>query len=142
VLMGYFVLMQWPRPKRSVLLTAALLTVAWGVAYGAMRAGFGMRAYYVDVVMLEYNGAGFWRWAPPLLIMLPLLIAAWQRPVAKWPGALRRATLVIPPYLLLHLIIARVEEVRLFLPLLPVLIPLAVLGVTKHGSDDQRPSHD
>ncbi|MGM0493976.1 MAG: hypothetical protein ACQER1_13625 [Armatimonadota bacterium] len=140
VLMGYFVLMEWPRPKRSVLLTAALLTIAWGVAYGAMRAGYGMRAYYVDVVMLEYNVAGFWRWAPPLLIMLPLLVAALKRPIKEWPGPLRRATLAIPPYLLLHLIIARVEEVRLFLPLLPILIPLAVLGVTGRPRGEQTPS--
>ncbi|MGI5817735.1 MAG: hypothetical protein ACOX9R_06500 [Armatimonadota bacterium] len=143
VLMGYYVLMDWHRSKRSVLLIAALLTVAWGATYGGLRLGYGMRAYSVDVVMLEYNLESVWRWAPPLLLLGPLMLAALQREVGDWPGSLRRATLVIPPYLLLHLTIARVEEVRLFLPLLPILIPLAVLGVAQHdaaaGQEDAPP---
>lgn len=136
VLMGYYVLMEWPRPKRAVLLTALLVTVAWAAAYGAVRAAYGMRAYSVDLVMLHYNLAGFWQWALPLLLMAPLAVAALQRPVSAWPGPLRRATLVIPPWMLLHLVVARLEEVRLIIPLLPILIPLAVLGVSRAGTQE------
>lgn len=137
VLMGYYVLMQWPQSKRSVLLTACLLTVAWAAAYGALRLGYGMRSYYVDVVMLGYNLESVVRWAPLLLLLAPPMLAALTREPAKWPGPLRRATLVIPPYLLLHLIVARVEEVRLFLPLLPVLIPLAVLSIAADDATNE-----
>ncbi len=129
VLLGYFVLIQWPRPKRELASEALVVTLAWGAAYGLVRGIYGMRPYSVEVVMLPYNLESAWRWAPPLLLMAPLLIAALQRPIAQWPPALTRATLVIPPYLLLHLVIARLEEVRLFLPLLPVLIVLAVGSV-------------
>lgn len=137
VLAGYYLLMQWPGPRRRVLTTTVLLAVAWGVTYGALRVVYGHRAYSVDVVMLGYNLAGFWHWAPPLLLLGPPALAAFQRPLDRWPGPLRRASLIIPPYLLLHLVVARLEEVRLFVPLLPVLIPLAVLGLTPaHEADE------
>lgn len=137
VLAGYYLLMQWPEARRRVLPTAALLVVAWGITYGALRLAYGSRAYSVDVVMLAYNLAGFWRWATALLLVGTLALAACGRPLRQWPGPLRRASLVIPPYLLLHLVVARLEEVRLFLPLLPILIPLAVLGLTPADDADE-----
>lgn len=142
VLAGYYVLMQWPQPRGRILLTGLLLTLAWGISYGALRLGYGMRAYYVDVVMLGYNIESFLRWAPPLLLLGPLALAALMRHPSRWPGPLRRATLVIPPHLLLHLVVARLEEVRLFIPLLPVLIPLAVLGIANEDAREVSTSED
>jgi hypothetical protein len=41
------------------------------------------------------------------------------------PEMLRRALWLVPPFLVLHYVVAMVNEVRLFLPLAPILIPLA-----------------
>ncbi len=44
---------------------------------------------------------------------------------AGGPAMLRRALWLVPPYVALHYVVARAGEVRLFLPLAPVLIPLS-----------------
>ena len=131
VLAGYYALMEWPRPRREVVPTTLLLVVVWAATYGALRLAYGPREYAADVVMLAYNFGNVWVLLPLLLLLVPLGLTAFQRPSGEWPAVLRRAALVAPPFILLHLVIARVEEVRLLLPLLPVLIPLAVLGISE-----------
>ncbi|MGD9498060.1 MAG: hypothetical protein AB7Y46_17290 [Armatimonadota bacterium] len=64
VLAGYYLLMAWPGPRRTVLLTALLLVVGWAPAYAGLRLAYSPRPYYIDMVMLGPNLHGFGAGAP------------------------------------------------------------------------------
>lgn len=106
------------------LLRAALLGAAWILVYGAILAAYGRRGYITDEVKLSQNLAS---WGPTILVIL-MFGVMWILPFVaarRSPRLLRRALWLLPPYVLLHYVVALVQEVRLFLPFAPVLIPLS-----------------
>jgi len=108
---------------RLAAMTAGL-AATWAVVFGGLLAYYGQREYYCDVVMFWTN-LGSW---VPTVFLIALFGAMWVLAflAAKTgPKMLTRALWLIPPYVTLHYAIALVWEVRLFLPLAPIVIPLA-----------------
>jgi hypothetical protein len=120
----YFLARTGQRPPAEVAWRTAAIAAAWAVVYGLLLRIYGPRAYYCDPVML---GENFKSWLPSVSVLLlfgPMWILAILG-APRGPLMLRRALWLFPIYLILHYIVARVEEVRLFLPLAPVIIPLS-----------------
>lgn len=121
----YFAARLGRRPLPEVLRRTAAIAAAWAVAYiPLVYLLYGRREYYCDVVMLSSNLSS---WPPTARVVL-LFGALWVLAVMaarRAPLLLRRALWLLPPYLILHYVVALVLEVRLFLPYAPVIIPLA-----------------
>jgi len=102
----------------------AALGATWAVVYGAMLAAYGVREYYCEVVMWRLNLSS---WVPTLHVLL-LFGVMWALAFAgakRGPRMLARALWLLPPYVVLHYVVAMVQEARLFLPFAPVIIPLS-----------------
>ena len=120
-----YLLARWgqERPGRLAWRTVAM-GGAWALAYGGMLAAYGGRAYYCNVVMLGLNLSS---WIPTVHVIL-MFGALWGLAFAgqkQGPVMLRRALWLAPPYVALHYVVAMAREVRVLLPLAPVLIPLS-----------------
>lgn len=120
-----YLIVRWGRERPLRLAwRAAALAASWAVVYGGMLLAYGRREYYCDVVMLARNVSA----ALPTLYVLLTFGALWVLayvPRAQAPEMLRRALWLVPPYLALHYVLAMVDEVRLYLPLAPIIIPLS-----------------
>jgi len=120
-----YLVIRWGReqPLRLAWRTAAL-GASWAAVYGGLLLHYGRRGYYCDVVMLPQNLASL----SPTVFLLLMFGAVWVLAYMARrdaPEMLRRALWLVPPFLVLHYVVAMVNEVRLFLPLAPILIPLA-----------------
>jgi hypothetical protein len=112
------------RPAGELAWKTAVLGATWGAVYGTMLAGYGRRSYYCDVVMWQRNAES---WVPSVHVLL-VFGAMWVLAflgARRGPTVLRRALWLLPPYVVLHYVVAMVQEVRLFLPFAPVIIPLS-----------------
>ena len=112
------------RPPLEVAWRTAALAAGWAAVYGGMLLGYGVRSYYCEPLTLGLNLSS---WAPTMHVFL-LFGAMWVLAAIaarRGPILLRRAMWLLPPYVILHYVVALVWEVRLFLPLAPVIIPLA-----------------
>ena len=113
------------RPLAEVLWKAAAIGAAWAAVYFPLvYLVYGRREYYCDVILLSSNLSS---WVPTAQVLL-LFGAMWVLAVvgaSRGPLLLRRALWLLPPYLMLHYVVALVIEVRLFLPYAPVIIPLS-----------------
>ena len=116
-------------PSRKLVLRCLLLGVCWAVPFVGIRLMVGQRAWVAPIAELAADNlnAGWLAWA--LVCLGALLIV----PFARWshsPPELRRlAIALITTYLPLQLVFGRIREVRLLLPLVLALIPLALLAV-------------
>ena len=112
------------KPFREVARKTAVLGFCWCLVYGGLRLSYGHRSYYSDVVMWKSNTI---TWYPSRAVLL-LFGVMWVLSLVgarTGPLLLRRALVLLPFYVALHYVIALVNEVRLFLPWAPVVIPLA-----------------
>ena len=120
-----YLVTEWGRRRVGELAwKTAVLAGAWGAVYGGMVWGYGVREYYCKVVMLGWN---FSSWAPTAHVAL-IFGAMWVLAfmgARRGPRMLARALWLLPPYVVLHYVVAMVLEVRLFLPFAPVIIPLS-----------------
>ncbi len=110
-------------PLEAAWRTAAL-AAGWAAVYGAMLLGYGVRSYYCEPLTLGLNLSS---WAPTVYVFLlfgPMWVLA-AIAARRGPLLLRRAIWLLPPYVILHYVVALAWEVRLFLPLAPLIIPLA-----------------
>lgn len=120
-----YLLARWRlQPSRKVLLWTALLFAVWAAVYFGLIGIYTWREYYCDKVMWPRNVASTF---PTLQVVLVygamwLLAALGAR---QAPTMLKRALWLVPPYVALHYVVAMVNEVRLFLPLAPIIIPLS-----------------
>lgn len=120
-----YLLARWGQEApRRVLGRAALLAACWVVVYGGLRIGYGHRPYYTEVVMLEKNLASLLPTGFALLFLGVLWFLPWFAPKDA-PPLVRRSLWLAPPFVALQYVVAVVQEVRLFLPLTPILIPLS-----------------
>lgn len=111
------------KPVREVAGKTGILVFCWCLVYGGLRLFYGHRSYYCDVVQWKYNVHS---WSPSIQVLL-LFGMMWVLGLVgakSGPLLLRRALLLLPFYLALHYVVAVVDEVRLFLPWAPVVIPL------------------
>ncbi len=120
-----YLLARWrEQPARQVIWRTALLAACWAAVYFGLVALYRWRAYYCETVMWPRNTAAFL----PTLQVIMVYGALWVLAVLgakRGPLMLRRAIWLVPPYIALHYVIAMVNEVRLFLPLAPIVIPLS-----------------
>jgi hypothetical protein len=134
-----YLLARWgQRPAKQVLGRAAALGVAWGAVYFGLLSLYGRRDYYCDVLMWEINVAS---WGPTVSVVL-LFGVLWVVAVIgarQAPILLRRALWLLPPYVALHYVVAMVNEVRLFLPYAPVIIPLSWWWLFPEGLKEPSP---
>ncbi len=120
-----YALARWgEEPGRKVALHTALLTLCWAAVFGGLHVGFGPRANYTEAIMLRQNLASFMPTLFAFLVFGVLWVLPWLAP-KEAPALLRRSLWLVPPFVALHYIVAVVQEVRLFLPLAPILIPLS-----------------
>lgn len=113
------------RPARLAWRTAAI-GASWALPYGGLLLAYGSRQYYCDVVMLPRNIAS----VLPTVFVFLVFGALWVLAFLgrrDGPPMLRRALWLVPPFVGLHYVVAIAEEVRLYLPLAPILIPLSWL---------------
>lgn len=111
-------------PVRKVLLWTALLAAVWAAVYFGLIGIYNWRQYYCEKVMWPRNVAS----AFPTLQVVLVYGAMWALAALgarQGPTMLRRALWLVPPYVALHYVVAMVNEVRLFLPLAPIIIPLS-----------------
>ena len=120
-----YLLARWrERPAREVAWRTGLLCAAWAVVYLGLVDIYGRREYYCEAIMWPKNVAS----AFPTIQVVLVYGAIWVLAVLgarHAPTMLRRALWLLPPYIALHYVVAMVNEVRLFLPLAPILIPLS-----------------
>jgi hypothetical protein len=119
-----YALARWRQiPLRTLIVRTVILIACWAAIYGGLRLAYGMREYYTDVFMLQRN---LGNWLPTAHVLLVFgaiwILAVFGR--SRGPAMLRRTLWLLPPFLVLHYVVAMVMEVRLFLPFAPVLIPL------------------
>ncbi len=119
-----YLLARWrEKPMAEMIPRAVILSAAWAVVYFGMVRIYGWREPYTETFMWSRNVAsGF-----PTLQVVLVYGAIWLLAVLgarQAPPMLRRTLWLVPPYIALHYVIAMVNEVRLFLPLAPILIPL------------------
>jgi hypothetical protein len=112
------------KPPLEVAWRTAAIAAAWAAVYGTLLMTYGVRGYYCEPVMLGLNLGS---WTPTLRVLL-VFGAMWALAVVgarTGPLVLRRTLWLLPPYLILHYVVALMVEVRLLLPLAPLVIPLA-----------------
>ncbi len=136
-----YLLGRWrERPAFEVLARTGLLAACWAVIYFGMVRVYGWREPYTETVMWQRNTAsGF-----PTLQVLLLYGAIWGLAVVgtrQSPTLLRRTVWLVPPFVALHYVVAMVNEVRLFLPLAPILIPLGWWALFPEGRVGAEPTH-
>jgi len=120
-----YLVVRWGReePLRLAWRTAAL-GASWALVYAGLLLAYGRRSYYCEVVMLGQNLSSFLPTAFVFLsfgLLWVLGFWAWR----KGPEMLGRAIWMAPLFVALHYVVAVAQEVRLYLPLAPILIPLS-----------------
>ena len=96
----------------------------WIAAWFVLHALVGYRpvtAFFGDVVAFNLKNVGFATLLNVLLVVVPLPLV-W-RGLRRSPVFLRRAALMLPPYLLLLLAIGYWLEIRYWITALPILVP-------------------
>jgi hypothetical protein len=121
-----YLVARWGLEKPRTLAVRALALVGgWAVIYGGIYAHYGHRAPYTDLSQVRAENFGSWL---PTIFAVAFLGALWVLPFLVWrktPPLLRRSFWLVPPFVALHYLVGVVQEVRLFLPLTPILIPLS-----------------
>ncbi len=120
-----YLVVRWGREQTARLIwRTAAIGASWAAVYGGLLLFYGRRAYYCDVVMLWQNFSSLL----PTVHVILVFGAIWALAFMAWrqgPEMLRRALWLTPLYVALHYCVAIAQEVRVFLPLAPILIPLA-----------------
>lgn len=120
-----YALARWgEEPPRKVIRHTALLTLCWVVVFGGLHYLYGHRPAYTDAIMWERNLRSPTPTLYACLLFGVLWVLPWLAPKDA-PLLLRRTRWLIPPFVAFHYVVAVVQEVRLFLPLAPIIIPLS-----------------
>jgi len=123
----YFFVRWGQLPRRTLLVrTAGLGALCMGI-YVGLRLAYGYESWYRWYELLENP-------FDPQTYLYPLLFfnAFWVLAFLGWKGKprfLRRAMLMTPFFFAIHFVVGYVREVRLFLPLLPLFLPLGLLSL-------------
>jgi len=120
-----YLLAKWGQePPRRLAWRTALLAASWAAVYFGLVALYTWRAYYCDKIMWPRNAASLFPTIQIIMVYGALWVLA-ALGAREGPPMLRRAIWLVPPYIGLHYMVAMVNEVRLFLPLAPIIIPLS-----------------
>lgn len=116
-----------------------LLGIVWAATYGALRLYYGPVPVYVTLAEIWAMNRDFWG-----VFFLGLILFGWipvlaVRGYRGAPEMLQRAAWVAPGYLAAIAVFGVWREFRLFIPLLPVAIPLAVGGLAPQPEQSSLP---
>lgn len=125
---------EWPRAggvRRSLQATLAVL-----IPYLGLRLWIGRRPWFAWTVATNIPGLASSSWKAVVanvhvLLLLGPLLALGALGFARQSSFVRKSALIVPGYLLVHYLFGRVIENRLWLPLVPVLLPLAIGGLVQ-----------
>jgi len=126
-----YVLVRWGElPLRMLLLRTGVLGLLCTGIYVGLRVAYGYAPWYHWYELRENP-------FDPQTYLYPLLFfnAFWVLAFLDWkskPRFLRRAMWMVPAFFAIHFVVGYVREVRLFLPLLPLFIPLGLLSLSGH----------
>ncbi len=123
----YFFVRWGELPWKTLLVRTALLGALCMGIYMGLRLAYEYGSWYRWYELLENP-------FDPQTYLYPLLFfnAFWVLAFLGWKGKprfLRRAMLMVPFFFAIHFVVGYVREVRLFLPLLPLFIPLGLLSL-------------
>lgn len=132
----------WKRWLPLVLLEAA---VAVGI-YAGLRIWIGYRPAYTKASFAQFwiTNLTHWRaWVQIAAMFNLALWYAWRHWNAR-PLFLRRAAWLLPPFVLVHYSVGFVQEIRLFLPLLALAVPLTLFALRERFAAlvDEPATHD
>lgn len=121
---------------RARMRAAAVALASWAVVYGALRVGRGSAHDAIslgDVWKMNTSGSGPWSSLRNVVLLLGPIAAVtaigWS--TRRVPAVVRGVIIVaVPPYLLSVAIWGVWAEVRLLVPLVPLLLPAALAAVT------------
>jgi len=121
-----YLLARWrEKSTAEVVGRTGLLAACWVAVYGGLLLHYGRPGYYTEPFMLLANLRS---WLPTAFALV-MFGVMWALPFAALryhpPTLLRRTVWLVPPFVLLLYLVAVVQEVRLFLPLAPIVIPLS-----------------
>ena len=108
---------------------AAVGTVVLGAVYLGIRHIYGVRPYYTDRFVLLADNLFHWRAWTYLLLLFGPAVALAIRAESPAPRFFRRAVGWAPFFLGGHYLVTAAEECRLWLPLMPFAIGLALAGL-------------
>lgn len=114
-------------PLRTLLARTAGLGALCMSIYVGLRLAYGYEPWYRWYELLE-NPRDIRTYLYPLLFFNAFWVLAFLNWRTK-PQFLRRAMLMVPFFFAIHFVVGYVREVRLFLPLLPLFIPLGLLSL-------------
>jgi hypothetical protein len=113
--------------------------VTWAAIFLGLRVGFGFPPPTFTLAMAwEGNRA---HWLESAALNAVFLGAFWfcvARGLRQAPDAIARAAIVLPPYVALLLVIGYWWEIRYWLSMLPILIPLGLASLTPVVPDGSR----
>lgn len=121
-------------PLRAWLPHALALALLAAGMYAGLRLLFGLREPYVGSGLASLPD--FWRfnarhwagWVQVLAFFNLALIFAW-RDLGRRPVFLRRALWIVPIFVAIHFSVGHLREIRLDLPLIPILVPLTLMAL-------------
>lgn len=140
LLLVAYVLVNWGRPVREWAPTALAMLGAAAAAWFGLRASYGPRKNWAPTWPGHYFGANFLEWQTWELILLFLgawVFWAFARLRSK-PVFLRRCLAMLPLYFAAHAVSGYIREVRYWLPLFPVILPLAMWSIWEPDAEGEK----
>jgi len=131
LVMAYFFYTMDGKNKLKTTAYTVVYGLCWAAVYVGIHWWVGPRDYYTDFWMY---GKNIHEWYYSLAFPALLLGVFWVLSLMdfnKKPKFLRRSAIIIPPFLVLHFLIANMMEVRLFVTLFYILVPMALFSLFK-----------
>ena len=143
IVIWMWIFYNFDRLPLKLLVTQFVLFVMIGIViYLALPYYFGPRENYVEMLQLANNlkSGMFIKWFSRLLAFMgPLLIAAFIRLRSK-PLFLKRSLGYVAIFMVVNFLFGMYQETRLFLPVLPVVIPLGLAAIFPAYDPDKQVS--
>ncbi len=137
-------------PARKIILNTLALCIAWAIPWGGLRLLYGIVPNYIERRLAERNLPSIFHYniihPEGWLVLFLYFNVLWLALIAAWkeiPRAVRRMFIIVPIFLVIHLIWGRLVEGRLYQPLLPLFLVagLAWLGkLPKDNASVNRPT--
>jgi len=118
-------------PFKLLLTEFTLLALIALAIYFTLPYYYGPRLNHVDMIQLKnnLNPGMMFKWLSRLVAFVgPLVVASFVRFKSK-PLFLRRSMGYVAVFMIANFIVGKYQETRLFLPILPVLIPLGLAAI-------------
>ena len=135
------VFVNWGRPWREWLPTSAAILAAAAAAYFGIRAFYGPRRNWAPTSPAHYFATNFLDWRTWEMVIL--FVGAWIFwafcGLKSKPLFLRRCLLMLPLFFLAHAMSGYIREVRYWLPIFPVILPLAMWSIW--GPEEENRHH-